>query len=60
MDLYSLLIVILVFGLLFYAIQTLLPMPAPFKNAALVVLILILVVYLLNGVHLGMHTVLIK
>jgi hypothetical protein len=49
--------VVIVFGLLFYAVQTLLPMPAPFKNVALLLLILIFIVYLLGGLHLG-HLVL--
>jgi uncharacterized membrane protein len=51
MDLISLLIVLIVFGLLAYVVQSLLPMPAPFKNAALAVLVLILVIYLLGGLH---------
>jgi uncharacterized membrane protein len=59
MDLVSLLIIVIVFGLLAYVIQSLLPMPAPFKNAAMAVLVLILIVYLLSGVHLG-HTLFIK
>lgn len=38
MDLVSLLVLVLVFGLLYYLI-TLLPLPAPFKNVALIILI---------------------
>lgn len=55
MDLVSLLILALVFGLIFYGIQSLLPLAPPFKNVALLILILIFVVYLLGGLHLGGH-----
>lgn len=58
MDLYTLLITLIVFGLAFYVIQSLLPIAQPFKNAALAVLVVILIVYLLGG-HLG-HTLVIK
>lgn len=53
MDLVSLLILVIVFGIFFYLIQTVIPMPPPFKTAALVILSLILVMYLLDGLHAG-------
>jgi hypothetical protein len=52
MDLISLLIIVLVFGALFYIIG-LIPMPPPFKTASLIILALIFIVYLLGGIHIG-------
>jgi hypothetical protein len=48
MSLIGLLILIIVFGLLYWCV-TLLPLPAPFKQIALVVLILICIIFLLNS-----------
>lgn len=45
MTLVGLLVVVIILGLLYWAI-TLLPLPAPFKTIALVILILIVVVWL--------------
>ena len=53
MDLINLLVFIIIFGLIFYAVQNLLPLPAPFRNAALLVVIVVFVLYLLGGLHLG-------
>ena len=50
MDLISLLVLIIVFGLIYYVL-TLLPLPQPFKNIAVVVLVLILILILLGYVH---------
>jgi hypothetical protein len=47
MDLISLLVLVIVFGLVYYLI-TLLPLPAPFKNVALIILILIAIILLLG------------
>lgn len=52
MDLVSLLIVIIVLGLLIYAVG-LLPLPAPFKTAAHVVVVLIAIIYLLGMLGYG-------
>lgn len=56
MDLISLLILVIVFGLLYWAL-TLLPLPQPFRNIALVILILIFILVLLGmvGVLPGYH-----
>jgi hypothetical protein len=48
MDLVSLLILIIVMGLLYYLVM-LLPLPAPFKTIAQVVVILICIVWLIGG-----------
>lgn len=53
MTIIDLLIVIIVFGLLFYMVQTLLPLPAPFRTVTQVVLMVLLIVWLLGGLHLG-------
>lgn len=55
MDLISLLIVVIIFGVIFWLVQSVVPMPQPFKTAALVILALIFILYLLNGVGL-IHT----
>jgi len=47
-SLVGLLIVVIVLGLLIYCVQ-LLPLPAPFKTIALVIVILIAIVWLLNA-----------
>ncbi len=47
MDLVSLLIVVVVLGLLIYVVG-LLPLPAPFKTIANIIVILIAIVYLLG------------
>lgn len=47
MDLVSLLIAVVVLGLLFYVVG-LLPLPAPFKTIAHVIVILIALIYLLG------------
>lgn len=44
--LFTLLVLVIVLGLVYWAI-TLLPLPEPFKNIALVILILVCVIYLL-------------
>ncbi len=49
MSLISLLIVILVLGLLIYLVD-LLPLPPPFKLAARIVIVLIAILWLLQGV----------
>lgn len=48
MSLISLLIFIIIFGLLYWCV-TLLPIPQPFRNVALVILILICIIVLLNS-----------
>lgn len=48
-SLISLFVIVIVFGLLFYVVQSLLPLPAPFKNVALIILVLFLVIYLLDS-----------
>ncbi len=53
MSLISLLIAIIVFGLIFYVVQTLLPLPQPWKNIALVVVCLIAIVVLLQFAGIG-------
>lgn len=53
MDLVSLLILVLVFGVLFWLVGSVIPMPQPFKTAATVILALILIIMLLNGLHLN-------
>lgn len=47
MDLVSLLVVIIVLGLLMYVVG-LLPLPAPFKTVANIIVILIAIIYLLG------------
>jgi uncharacterized membrane protein len=47
MDLMSLLIAVIVLGLLFYVVG-LLPLPAPFKTIAHVIVIVIAIIYLLG------------
>jgi len=53
MGLIDLLIVLIVFGVLFYILQNYIPMAQPFKTAVILVLAIIFVVYLLDGHHLG-------
>lgn len=48
MGLLSLLVVIAVAGLLVWALTTLVPMPAPFKNAIYVIAVVVLVLYILQ------------
>ena len=48
MSLVGLLIFIIIVGLLYWCV-TLLPLPQPFKNIALVIVILICIVFLLNS-----------
>lgn len=50
MDLVSLLVLVIVAGLAYY-IVTLLPLPAPLKNIAVIVVLLVFLVYLLQ--HFG-------
>ena len=47
----TILILVVIFGLLVYAVQ-LLPLPPPFKNVAIIIVILILILILLS--YLGM------
>jgi hypothetical protein len=60
MDLVSLLIAVVILGLLFYVVS-LLPLPAPFKTIAQVIVIIIAILYLLGllgygpGVNLRVH-----
>ena len=53
MDLMTLLIVIIIFGMAFWAIQSVIPMAPAFKTAAVVVLAIFFVIYLLDGWHNG-------
>ncbi len=53
MDLVSLLIVVIVFGLVAWLILSVIPMPGPFKTIALVILVIIMIAYLLDGHNLG-------
>lgn len=53
MDLVSLLVLVIVVGLVYYII-TLIPLPAPFKTIALVVLALIAILWLIGGIT-GYH-----
>jgi hypothetical protein len=48
MSLIGLLIFIIIVGLLYWCV-TLLPIPQPFKNIALVIVILICIIFLLNS-----------
>lgn len=48
MDLISLLILVIVLGLLLYVVG-LLPLPAPFRTVAYVIVVLIAIVYLLSA-----------
>lgn len=48
MSLIGLLVFVIILGLLYWCI-TLLPLPQPFKNIAIVILILICIVFLLNS-----------
>lgn len=48
MSLVGLLVFILIVGLLYWCV-TLLPLPQPFKNIALVIVILICIIFLLNS-----------
>lgn len=48
MSLVGLLIAVIVVGLLAYCV-TLLPIPQPFKNIAIIILVLIVIVWLLSG-----------
>jgi len=50
MDLVSLFVIIVVFGILFYLVQSVLPLPPPFRMAALVILCLILILVLLSSI----------
>jgi hypothetical protein len=45
MDLLSLLLIVIVFGLIYYCV-TLLPIPAPFKTIAVVIVLIVAIVYL--------------
>lgn len=51
--LFQLLVVLIVMGLFFWAISTLLPIPAPFKNAVLALVVLIAAVWILNIAGMG-------
>lgn len=53
MDLLSLLVVLIVFGVIFYIVNNLLPIAQPFKNIALAVVCVILLVWLLSLVDVG-------
>lgn len=53
MDLISLLIIIVIFGVLFWVFQALIPIPQPFKNAALAVIVIFFLLYMLDGFHVG-------
>jgi hypothetical protein len=53
MDLVSLLVIVIVFGVLFWLLQTIIPIAQPMKNIALAILGIIFILYLLDGVHLG-------
>jgi hypothetical protein len=50
MDLISLFVIIIVFGLIFYCVQALMPIPQPFKNVALVIVVLFFILFLLDRV----------
>jgi hypothetical protein len=52
MDLVSLLIAVIVLGLLIYVVG-LLPLPAPFKTIAYVIVIVIAILYLLGVLGIG-------
>jgi hypothetical protein len=52
MDLMSLFVAVIVIGLLCWLV-TMLPLPEPFKQIAMVIMVLICIVWLLGGVHLG-------
>lgn len=53
MDLITLLIALIVFGVIFYIVNNLLPIAQPFKNVALAVVCVILIVWLLSLVGVG-------
>jgi hypothetical protein len=62
MDLIQLIVVIVVMGLIFWAVQAFLPIPAPFKNIVLLILVLITCAWLLSAFGLcsgwsGSHSV---
>jgi heme A synthase len=52
MDLISLLVVVIILGLLIYAVG-LLPLPRPFKTVAHVIVVLIAIIYLLGMLGYG-------
>lgn len=47
MSLIGLLVVVIILGLLLYVVQ-MLPIPQPFKNAAIVIVVLIAIIFLLG------------
>lgn len=59
MGLIQLIVIIAVVGLFVWAITTLLPMPAPFKNAIYVLAVVFLALFLLNafGLLSGFHDI---
>lgn len=52
MDLIQLLVLVIVMGLVFWLVQAFLPIPQPFKNIALAILVVIVCVWLLSAVGL--------
>ena len=50
MDLMSLVVALIVMGLVWWLVSTYLPIPQPFKNVILVLLVVLLIVWLLNSV----------
>lgn len=53
MDLVSLLGIVIVFGVLFWLIGSVIPMPQMFKTVATVILALILIACLIDGFRIG-------
>ena len=49
----SLLILIIVFGVIFWLVQNAIPMTPPFQKAATAVLAIIFILYLLGSLHAG-------
>jgi hypothetical protein len=50
MDLIGLLIDVIVFGLIYWLVVYVLPLPAPFKTAAIVIMVIIFILFLLDQV----------
>ena len=50
MSLVSILIALIVFGLIYWLITAVIPLPPPIRTAAIVVLVVIAIIWLLQGV----------
>lgn len=55
MDLINLLLLVLIWGVIFWVVESVIPMAPPFKAAARIILAVILILFMLDSLHLG-HT----